>query len=72
MLSWTLWKMIWARWVFGGDFRQTLLVIPHGLRQQIIAASIKRGQLWDHIQIYYLVQNMRLDQTPDNMAHAAW
>ena len=26
----------------------------------------------DHIQIHYLVQNMRLDQTPDNVAHVAW
>ncbi|KAG5733053.1 ATP-dependent DNA helicase PIF1 [Termitomyces sp. T112] len=58
--------------VFGGDFRQTLPVIQRGLRQQMIAASLKRGRLWDQIQVHYLVQNMRLDQTPDNIAHAAW
>ncbi|KAG5716843.1 ATP-dependent DNA helicase PIF1 [Termitomyces sp. T112] len=58
--------------VFGGDFRQTLPVIQQGLRQQMIAASLKRGRLWDQIQVHYLVQNIRLDQTPDNIAHAAW
>ena len=29
--------------LFSGDFRQTLPVIPHGLRQQIIAASLRRS-----------------------------
>ena len=58
--------------VFGGDFRQTLPIIPRGLRQQIIAASLKRGRLWDGIQVHYLVQNMRLEHTPENLAHAAW
>ncbi|KNZ81643.1 ATP-dependent DNA helicase PIF1 [Termitomyces sp. J132] len=38
----------------------------------MIAASLKRGRLWDQIQVCYLVQNMRLDQTPDNIAHTAW
>ncbi|KNZ73520.1 hypothetical protein J132_03284, partial [Termitomyces sp. J132] len=57
--------------VFGGDFRQMLPVIQQRLRQQMIAASLKRGRLWDQIQVYYLVPNMRLDQTPDNIAHAA-
>ena len=58
--------------VFGGDFRQTLSVIPQRLRQEMIAASLKRGKLWEHIEVHYLVQNMWLDQTPDNIAHAAW
>ncbi|KNZ78074.1 hypothetical protein J132_02264 [Termitomyces sp. J132] len=58
--------------VFGGDFWQSLPVIQQGLKQQIIAASLKRGRLLDQIQVHYLVQNMRLDQTPDNIAHAAW
>ena len=31
--------------LFGGDFRQTLPVIPHGSRQQVVAASLKRSSL---------------------------
>ena len=27
--------------LFGGDFRQTLPVIPHGLRQQFVTASLR-------------------------------
>jgi hypothetical protein len=27
--------------LFGGDFRQTLPVVPKGIRQEIVAASLK-------------------------------
>ena len=58
--------------LFGGDFRQTLPVIPHGLRQQIVAASLRRSSIWQHIEIHYLHQNMRLDQTPEMEVFAQW
>jgi len=58
--------------LFGGDFRQTLPVIPHGLRQQIVAASLRRSSLWQHVDIHYLHQNMRLEQTPDMQQFANW
>ena len=58
--------------LFGGDFRQTLPVIPHGLRQQIVAASLKRSSLWQHVEMHYLQQNMRLEQTPDMQEFAQW
>jgi hypothetical protein len=32
--------------VFGGDFRQTLPVVPKASREQIIAASLVRANLW--------------------------
>ncbi|KNZ76135.1 hypothetical protein J132_11357 [Termitomyces sp. J132] len=38
--------------VFGGDFQQNLSVIQWGLRQQMIAASLKRGRLWDQTQVH--------------------
>jgi PIF1-like helicase len=58
--------------LFGGDFRQTLPVIPRGSREQVIAASIRRSTLWRHITIHHLHHNMWLDRTPENDAHAAW
>ena len=58
--------------LFGGDFRQTLPVIPHGLRQQFIAASLRRSILWENVQMHYLHQNMRLEQTPDMQEFAQW
>ena len=58
--------------LFGGDFRQTLPVIPHGLRQQIVAASLRRSSLWQHVEMHYLHQNMRLEQTPDMQEFAQW
>ena len=51
--------------LFGGDFRQTLPVIPHGSRQQVVAASLKRSSLWDQVNMHYLFQNMCLEQTSE-------
>ena len=58
--------------LFGGDFRQTLPVIPHGLREQIVAASLRRSHLWQHVEMHYLHQNMRLEQSPDMLQFAQW
>jgi PIF1-like helicase/Helitron helicase-like domain at N-terminus len=58
--------------LFGGDFRQILPVIPKGLRQQIVSASICRSYLWQDITLLHLKQNMRLDRTPQSDAFAQW
>ena len=58
--------------VFGGDFRQTLPVVAKAGREQIIGASFVKGNLWRHVNVFYLKQNMRLDRTPDSDQHAAW
>lgn len=47
--------------VFGGDFQQTLPVIPRGSRDQIIDATIQRSLLWEHAEILKLHRNMRLE-----------
>ena len=47
--------------VLGGDFRQILPVIPRGLREQIVAASLRRSLLWKDIHVLTLVSNMRLN-----------
>ncbi|CAI0549488.1 unnamed protein product [Linum tenue] len=46
--------------VFGGDFCQTLPVVPKGTRNQILNASIKKSYIWEHITVLKLTQNMRL------------
>ena len=48
--------------VLGGDFLQTLPVIPRGSREDIIDATIQRSALWEHAEVLRLHQNMRLDQ----------
>ena len=58
--------------LFGGDFRQTLPVIPHGIRQQLISASIRRSHIWAHVHMYHLHQNMRLEQAPEMQEFATW
>ncbi|XP_028088343.1 uncharacterized protein LOC114288925 [Camellia sinensis] len=47
--------------VLGGDFRQILLVIPKGFREQIVNASLRHFVLWKHIHILTLDLNMRLN-----------
>jgi hypothetical protein len=58
--------------LFGGDFRQTLPVVPHGSREQVVGASLCRSQLWNGIHIFHLRQNMRLGQDIECDEFAAW
>jgi hypothetical protein len=58
--------------LFGGDFRQTLPVVPHGIRGQIINASLCKSPLWSKVQMFHLHQNMRLDRTPESDEFAQW
>lgn len=46
--------------VCGGDFRQTLPVVPKGTRADIIDASLTSSYLWPYFKVYELKQNMRL------------
>ena len=58
--------------VFGGDFRQTLPVVPKGTHQQVVAASLCRGNLWGHIKFLHLRQNMHLGHSEADNQHAQW
>ncbi|XP_031106061.1 uncharacterized protein LOC116010693 [Ipomoea triloba] len=51
--------------VFGGDFRQILLVIPKGARQDIVGASINSSYLWKNCKIFRLTKNLRLQHSQD-------
>jgi len=58
--------------VFGGDFCQTLSVVPKGICQQVVAVSLCRGNLWGHIKFLHLRQNMRLGHSEADNQHAQW
>jgi hypothetical protein len=45
--------------LLGGDFRQTLPVVPHGSRSAIVEASLKFNALWDKFKILQLNNNVR-------------
>jgi hypothetical protein len=46
---------------WGGDFQQTLPVVPKGNKEEIVGASIQRSRLWHHVQVLHLTENMRVD-----------
>lgn len=45
--------------LLGGDFRQTLPVVPRGNKADIIAASLKSSSLWKLFKVMQLSVNMR-------------
>lgn len=46
--------------VLGGDFRQTLPVIPSAFRYETITSCITRSKLWSSCRVFHLHINMRL------------
>ncbi|CAG8607454.1 15231_t:CDS:2, partial [Racocetra fulgida] len=47
--------------VFGRDFHQILPVILKGSHTQIVNATLKSSTLWSNMEIFYLNQNMRVE-----------
>jgi hypothetical protein len=59
--------------VFGGDFQQTLPVLPKSSQEDIINASLPRSYLWKYVKVLKLRTNMRLAQsTVDEQDFANW
>jgi hypothetical protein len=64
--------------VMSGDFRQVLPVIPRGSHVDIVSASIKNSYLWEFVEVFCLLENMRADDAiavhPDlrNRTFANW
>ncbi|XP_010669963.1 uncharacterized protein LOC104887074 [Beta vulgaris subsp. vulgaris] len=50
--------------VFGGDFRQVLLVVPKKRREEQIDASLVRCKIWPTLQKIKLCENMRAKSDP--------
>ncbi|XP_076957793.1 uncharacterized protein LOC143633361 [Bidens hawaiensis] len=46
--------------LLGGDFRQTLPIIPKASKATIMASSLPRSHLWPHFNVYRLTENIRL------------
>ena len=46
--------------VFGGDFRQALLIIVRGSQSQIVDACLKNSDRWGQVEVLKLTQNMRV------------
>ena len=45
--------------VFAGDFQQTLPIVKHGSRAQIVNACLKRSHIWNaNIEIHHFIVNM--------------
>jgi len=44
--------------VFGGDFRQILLVVPRGTRGDVVKAALNRSSIWQHVRVFKLYTNM--------------
>lgn len=59
--------------VLGGNFLQTLPVIPRGSHEDIVDATIQCSALWEHAEVLHLHQNMRLEQGDvDAQEFAQW
>ena len=60
--------------VLNGDFRQTLPVVPHASRGQIVDVTLPRSILWRHFRTYRLTDNMRILQAAADgtHSHAPW
>jgi hypothetical protein len=48
--------------VFGGDFRQILPIVPHGIRGDVVAAALNRSNIWQHVRVFKLHTNMRVQR----------
>ena len=59
--------------VFGGDWRQVLPVVPQGSRASIVNATLKRSSLWLSITPRFLTINKRLrSANGDEQAFSDW
>ncbi|XXG54052.1 hypothetical protein AAC387_Pa03g2026 [Persea americana] len=50
----------------GGDFRNILPVVKRGKREDIIAASLSRSEIWKYCEVLNLTENMRLQNLSNN------
>lgn len=53
-----------------GDFRQTLPIVRHGDRTQILEQCIKRSPLWKYFKQMSLINNLRVQ--PDEQEFTKW
>ncbi|XP_074310225.1 ATP-dependent DNA helicase pfh1-like isoform X1 [Silene latifolia] len=51
--------------VFGGDFRQTLPILPRKSQQEVVEASLVSSPLWPQLQKFRLTENIRAQSDPE-------
>lgn len=51
--------------IFGGDFRQVLLVVPKATRQQMVNESLTHSNLYRSMEVMQLKRNMRAVRDPN-------
>jgi PIF1-like helicase len=56
---------------FGGDFQQTLPIVPKGSKEQIVGAWLQRSFLWPKIKVFHLTENMCEDRNDPESARFA-
>ncbi|XP_021719079.1 uncharacterized protein LOC110686798 [Chenopodium quinoa] len=54
--------------VFGGDFRQVLLVVPRKTQREAITASLVTSALWPQLLKFRLTENLRAKDDPTKAA----
>lgn len=54
--------------LLGGDFRQTLRVLPKSTRSEVIALTLPSSYLWPYFTIHVLHTNMRMESS-NTMTH---
>ncbi|XP_074271021.1 uncharacterized protein LOC141594939 [Silene latifolia] len=51
--------------VFGGDFRQTLPILPRKCQREIVEASLLSSPVWPHLRKFKLTENIRAQTDPE-------
>ncbi|XP_074299006.1 uncharacterized protein LOC141630009 [Silene latifolia] len=51
--------------VFGGDFRQTLPILPRKSQREVVEASLVRSPLWPKLVKFRLTENIRAHTDPE-------
>ena len=58
---------------FGGDFQQTLPIVPKDSKEEIVGATLQRSFLWPKITVPHLTENMHVDQNdPQSAMFSEW
>ncbi len=48
--------------VFGGDFQQILPIVPRGTKGDVVAATLNRSNIWQHVRVFKLHTNMHVQK----------
>mgnify|MGYP000959888136 FL=1 len=54
--------------IFGGDFMQTLPIVKHGTRANIVNQTVRNSRHWHLVRQYTLTKNMRVHSNAEKYA----